>query len=213
MEAATAHVPVVAISSQEPRALLGRGRGYLHELPDQRAVFAPVVKHAARAESAEGAARAARRRLADRAHPAHRPGLPRDPRRRARGRRRHVPRPDRLDGAPPASRGGAARGGGRGRRACSPAPSAPVLWAGGGVERSGAWAELAALAERLDAPVATTYMGKGAFPADHPLSAGSGCDEAAFQALLDRGRRRARRRHRAGRGDHRRSTASPSAGG
>ena len=59
-----------------------------------------------------------------------------------------------------------------------------MLWAGGGVERSGAWAELAALAERLDAPVATTYMGKGAFPADHPLSVGSGCDEAAFQALL-----------------------------
>ena len=28
MEAATAHVPVVAISSQEPRALLSRGRGY-----------------------------------------------------------------------------------------------------------------------------------------------------------------------------------------
>src|SRR5918997_4487391 len=54
MEAATAHVPVVAISSQEPRALLGRGRGFLHELPDQRAVFAPVVKHAVRAESAEG---------------------------------------------------------------------------------------------------------------------------------------------------------------
>jgi acetolactate synthase-1/2/3 large subunit len=54
MEAATAHVPVVAVSSQEPRALLGRGRGFLHELPDQRAVFAPVVKHAARAESVEG---------------------------------------------------------------------------------------------------------------------------------------------------------------
>ena len=40
----------------------------------------------------------------------------------------------------------------------------PVLWAGGGVERSGAWEELRALAERLDAPVATTYMGKGALP-------------------------------------------------
>ena len=65
MEAASAHVPVVAISSQEPRALLGRGRGYLHELPDQLAVFAPVVKHAARAESAEGLPGAARRRVAD----------------------------------------------------------------------------------------------------------------------------------------------------
>src|ERR1700758_284047 len=49
MEAASAHVPVVAISSQIPRQLLGRGRGYLHELPDQLSAFAPIVKHTARA--------------------------------------------------------------------------------------------------------------------------------------------------------------------
>ena len=202
MEAATAHVPVVAISSQEPRALLGRGRGYLHELPDQRAVFAPVVKHAARAESAEGLPEqlAAAWRVA--LTPPTGPGLPRDPRRRARGRRRRRPSRTALDGAPPPPR--AARPEAV-AEAAAPARRrrAPVLWAGGGVERSGAWAELAALAERLDAPVATTYMGKGAFPADHPLSVGSGCDEAAFQALLDRGRRRPRGRHGARRGDHR----------
>ena len=52
MEAASAHVPVVAIASQIPSGLLGRGRGYLHELPDQQASFAPVVKWAARAEGA-----------------------------------------------------------------------------------------------------------------------------------------------------------------
>ena len=40
--------------------------------------------------------------------------------------------------------------------------------------RSGGWNELAELARILEAPVATTYMGKGAFPADHPLAAGSG---------------------------------------
>jgi acetolactate synthase-1/2/3 large subunit len=60
----------------------------------------------------------------------------------------------------------------------------PVIWAGGGVLRSAAWEELAQLAERLDSPVATTYMGKGAFPADHPLAAGSACDDASFQELL-----------------------------
>jgi acetolactate synthase-1/2/3 large subunit len=59
-----------------------------------------------------------------------------------------------------------------------------VLWAGGGVIRSGAQAELRELAERLDAPVATTYMGKGALGDDHPLAAGSGCDEHALQELL-----------------------------
>ena len=52
MEAASAHVPVVAIASQIPRDLIGAGRGFLHELPDQKASFAPVVKWAARAESA-----------------------------------------------------------------------------------------------------------------------------------------------------------------
>ena len=53
MEAASSHVPVVAIASQIPSALLGGGRGYLHELPDQRASFAPIVKWAGRPEDAE----------------------------------------------------------------------------------------------------------------------------------------------------------------
>src|SRR4029453_14118604 len=61
----------------------------------------------------------------------------------------------------------------------------PVVWAGGGVLRSGAWDELFQLAHVLDAPVTTTYMGKGAFPADHPLSAGFALDEAAFKELLE----------------------------
>jgi acetolactate synthase-1/2/3 large subunit len=52
------------------------------------------------------------------------------------------------------------------------------------VIRSGAREELRALAERLEAPVVTTYMGKGALADDHPLAAGAGCDEAAFQELV-----------------------------
>jgi len=46
----------------------------------------------------------------------------------------------------------------------------PVIVAGGGVIAAGAWNELRQLAEFLGAPVATTMMGKGAFPEDHPLS-------------------------------------------
>ncbi len=182
MEAASAHVPVLAIASQIPSGLIGSGRGYLHELPDQLGSFEPIVKWAARAESAE-----------------HLPGLI------AEAWRRSLTPPSgpvfveisvdlltgetdagigELDAEPDASP--------------PPAPEAlaeaaellagaerPVLWAGGGVLRSGAWEELAALAERLAAPVATTYMGKGAFPNEHPLAAGSGCDEGALRELLE----------------------------
>jgi acetolactate synthase I/II/III large subunit len=64
------------------------------------------------------------------------------------------------------------------------AAQAPVVWAGGGVLRAGAWEELRLVAERLGAPVATTYMGKGAFPEDDPLSLGTAMDEPAFQELV-----------------------------
>ncbi|MFZ0089085.1 MAG: thiamine pyrophosphate-binding protein [Solirubrobacteraceae bacterium] len=181
MEAASAHVPIVAIASQIPSDMVGRGRGYLHELTDQLASFAPLVKHAVRAESAASI-----------------PGL--------------LAEAWRIAGAPPSgpvyveipvdlltgpvlSPWTGTPGSQPERRAAPQAAveqaaillegsDRPVLWAGGGVIRSRAQAELRALAELLDAPVATTYMGKGALPEDHPLSVGSGCDEAAFQELL-----------------------------
>jgi len=48
----------------------------------------------------------------------------------------------------------------------------PVIYAGGGVIISNASSELLSLAETIMAPVTTTLMGKGAFPDTHPLSIG-----------------------------------------
>lgn len=48
----------------------------------------------------------------------------------------------------------------------------PAIFAGNGAMLSEASAEMQALAELLAMPVATTLMGKGVFPEDHPLACG-----------------------------------------
>jgi acetolactate synthase-1/2/3 large subunit len=50
----------------------------------------------------------------------------------------------------------------------------PLIRAGQGVLWAGATDALVEFAELINAPVATTYVGKSAFPEDHPLSVGSG---------------------------------------
>ncbi len=45
----------------------------------------------------------------------------------------------------------------------------PIILAGNGVIRGRAWDELLEFAEKLDIPVAHTFMGTGAVPVDHPL--------------------------------------------
>jgi len=49
----------------------------------------------------------------------------------------------------------------------------PIILAGGGVITAGASDEIVEMSDLLMAPVATTFMGKGAFPEVHPLSLGS----------------------------------------
>jgi acetolactate synthase I/II/III large subunit len=183
MEAATSHVPVVAIASQIPRELIGEGRGYLHELPDQLASFAPVVKWAGRAETDRDVPELLSEAWTQALTPPSGPvfvEIPVD----VLTAETSISTPTWAREKPIVS--------------IAPSPGAmdeavkllnaaerPVIWAGGGVLRSGAWEDLAELAQRLDAPVATTYMGKGAFPADHPLAIGSACDEPAFTELLE----------------------------
>ncbi|MFF7297640.1 thiamine pyrophosphate-dependent enzyme [Streptomyces sp. NPDC008265] len=167
-EAAAASSPVLAVSSQVPVAGLGGGRrGHLHELRDQAASFRDVVKsvHTARtpsqipsviAEAWESALTVP-------------PGpvwveIPEDVLRAET----FVPQVTGMDATP---------------HELAPRPeltalaahwlenaSRPVIVAGGGVVRSDAAGKLKQLAERLDAPVVTTFGGKGAFPWTHPLS-------------------------------------------
>ncbi|SFY50417.1 thiamine pyrophosphate-binding protein [Streptomyces sp. F-1] len=167
-EAASASAPVLAISSQVPTAGLGGGRhGYLHELPDQSASFRGVVKsvHTVRAQSQIPSAIAAAWKSALSAP--HGPvwvEIPQDVL-LAPASLPVVTAPDATpEELPPRPELTAVAADLLSRA------SRPAIIAGGGVVRSDASGKLLALAERLQAPVVTTFGGKGAFPWEHPLS-------------------------------------------
>ncbi|WP_455360132.1 thiamine pyrophosphate-binding protein [Streptomyces sp. SYSU K21746] len=167
-EAAAASAPVLAVSSQVPTAGLGGGRhGYLHELRDQQASFRDIVKsvHTVRTASQIPSAIAAAWESALTAP--HGPvwvEIPQD----VLLAPTSLPVVTAMDATP---------------RELHPRPELiavaahhlahaerPAVIAGGGVVRADASGKLLALAEKLNAPVVTTFGGKGAFPWEHPLS-------------------------------------------
>jgi len=183
MEAAAAHVPVVAIASQIPSPLVGRGRGYLHELPDQLASFAPVVKSARRAASVEEIPELLAEAWRMASTPPSGPvflEVPVD----LLTAEIDLPHVSSLDGRPGTPPGADPALVAKAARLLA-AAERPVVWAGGGVLRSGGWAALAAVACALDAPVVTTFMGKGSFPEDDPLFASSACYDPAVREFLE----------------------------
>jgi thiamine pyrophosphate-dependent acetolactate synthase large subunit-like protein len=60
---------------------------------------------------------------------------------------------------------------------------APLVFAGGGCRHAAP--QLVALAEALDAPVVTSFNGKGVLPPDHPLHAGSFQEERSVRRLIE----------------------------
>jgi thiamine pyrophosphate-dependent acetolactate synthase large subunit-like protein len=166
-EAWASRSPVLVIATDVPAAVRRPGvwRGALHEATDQAAMFEPVVKRAIRVRSGASLHRAvseaARTALAAPARPVYlevptdllsaetddAPGRePVPPERSRPPEREQVARAaELLD---------------RSRR--------PLVWAGGGAVQAGASEPLARLAERLVAPVITTYSGRGLLPRDHP---------------------------------------------
>ena len=167
-EAAAASAPVLAISSQIPTPGLGGGRhGYLHELPDQSASFMGVVKsvHTVRAQSQIPSAIAEAWTSALTAP--HGPvwvEIPQD----VLLAQTLIPMVTGGDAFPeelpprPELTAVAADLLSRAAR--------PAIIAGGGVVRADASGKLRQLAEKIQAPVVTTFGGKGAFPWKHPLS-------------------------------------------
>ena len=75
----------------------------------------------------------------------------------------------------------------------SSAARRPLIWAGGGALQAGAGEAVAQLAERLVAPVVTTYSAHGLLPPDHPCLVAAPPHVPAVGALWDEadaGRRR-----------------------
>ncbi|MFF8971426.1 thiamine pyrophosphate-binding protein [Streptomyces sp. NPDC014995] len=168
LQEAAASAPVLAIGSQIPTAGLGGGRhGYLHELPDQAASFRGVVKsvHPVRTQSQIPSALAEAWKSALTAP--HGPvwvEIPQDVL-LARTSIPVVTAPDALpEDLPPRPELTAVAADLLSRAA------RPAIIAGGGVVRADASKKLRQLAELLQAPVVTTFGGKGAFPWKHPLS-------------------------------------------
>ncbi|MET9426748.1 thiamine pyrophosphate-binding protein [Streptomyces sp. NPDC003036] len=182
-EAAAASAPVVAIASQVPVGGLGGGRrGHLHELRDQQASFRDVVKsvHTVRTASQIPSAVADAWRSA--LTVPHGPvwvEIPQD----VLLAETSLPVVTAPDAFPdelvprPELTAVAAHLLAHAER--------PAIIAGGGVVRSDASGKLRALAERLQAPVVTTFGGKGAFPWQHPLSLQSWLEDRHMTDFLE----------------------------
>ncbi len=167
-EAMASGSPVLVIATDIPAALRRPGvyRGVLHETRDQGAMFVPVTKAArtltSAAEIPEAVGAGSALALTASTGPVYL-GIPTD----------FLSQPVAEAPAP----------------LVAPAPSAtpspaelaeavrllraarrPLVWAGGGALRAEAGPAVADLAERLAAPVVTTYMGRGLLPPEHPCT-------------------------------------------
>ena len=165
-EAMASGSPVLVIATDIPAAIRRQGtyRGSLHETRDQTAMFGPVTKAASLVAGAGEVAGAviagADAALGAPAGPVY-VGIPTDLLRR--------PAPELPDrhwlgpAAPPFDDTGLSEAVG-----LIAGAERPLIWAGGGAARAGAGGAVGAFAERLGAPVLTTYMSRGLLDPGHP---------------------------------------------
>jgi len=172
-EAHASHAPVLVVATDVPAALRRPGvvRGMLHETRDQAAMFAPVTRARRVLEDAVRGSAVAWALAAARSGPVLLQ-VPTDLLSAPAG-------PDPPDfgpvpaGPPPAVDAAAA---------LLAAARRPLVWAGGGARDAGG--AVAALAERLGAPVIGTPAARGLLAPDHPLLTGPP-QEPAVGALWD----------------------------
>jgi acetolactate synthase-1/2/3 large subunit len=161
-------VPLVAITGQVPRAVIGNDA---FQEADITGITMPVTKHSYRVMDPHEIPLA----VAEAFHIAStgRPGpvlvdIPKD----VLQAPTDFEWPDHLDlpGYRPTTRPHARQI--KAAAALIRASRRPVLYVGGGVMKARAAAELLRVAEAIGAPVVTTLMARGAFPDDHPLCLG-----------------------------------------
>lgn len=173
-EAHFASSPVLMITSQVETAHIGRGRGYVHEAEKQAEMLATVTREVVTETSASDLAgtviRLARRACTGRPRPVALE-VPLDVQTAS------VERLD-VDGIAGAATAPLRRVRPLAEQVAEAArlmetARRPVIWAGGGVIRAGATAELLELAERWNAPVLTSREGRGAISELGPRSIGA----------------------------------------
>jgi thiamine pyrophosphate-dependent acetolactate synthase large subunit-like protein len=176
-EAWAARSPVLVIATDIPSGLRRPGayRGVLHETSDQPAMFAPVVKAVQVAHDAGALAPATAAAIDEAVAAPTRPVyLEVSTDLLAAEAPGGAPRPTRLHPTPPAADAAAAR---------LAAAERPLVWAGGGARDAAA--AVRALAERLAAPVLTTYAAAGVLPPGHPCLVGLPPHTAAAGRMWD----------------------------
>ena len=170
-------VPMLVISGVNVTTTLGKGLGYLHELPDQRGMLATVALSSQRiADPAELPAALAR---AFEIFGASRPGpvhieIPLDVMSKEAGELAASPAARNVPSASAAQIAEAAR--------LASAASRPLILAGGGARR--AETALREVAEKLDAPVVLTANARGLLHA-HPLGIPASPSLKPVRALMD----------------------------
>jgi acetolactate synthase-1/2/3 large subunit len=179
VEAFASSQPILVLMSDIPVALIGKGLGALHEVPNQIDCFKPVSRWAE--TISEGRDIPAAVEHAFHLFRTARPGpislsLPTDLLvGKSEGRR------ESFHAGRPACDAQLMEDAARRLRAAK----RPLIVAGGGVIAAGASGELAALAHRLGAPVITSVMSRGAIPETDPLWVGVLPNYRSTQAALE----------------------------